>query len=1141
MSKTFRLFISSTFDDFTQERETLQTKVFPFVKKYAAEKGYTFQPIDLRWGVSDEAQFDQKTLVLCLDEVRACKTHVSPNFLVMIGDRYGWIPLPYIIEEQELNKLLSLMIEEEKTLLKEWYKLDVNQIPTSYVLKERIGNYTENDMWFPIENRLRDLLQKQANISSLTNSQKQKYFQSATDAEIQEGLLHFKSITPFQKETLNERDDSQHIFGFFRDVDTSTRCEHKFIKDDVDYSNTQEFKQAVQKNILVKNTLKIKTQQINEKKLNEEYLSEFERDILNFLKNKIDEQEKNDLSQSISPLLKELEAQNYFAITKRKNFLSQEEPRKFITNYIHNDQREALVVYGKSGSGKSALMSKAIQEQEETLESKIVYRFVGATAHSSTTMEVLSSIFEELSIDISAISKEDNFEEFSYRVYDAWFLIKEKTTIFIDAVDQFHNKDQFLWLPQKLPSNVKIIISTLVDNNYKEDSQYFELLKSKTENLIQIPKFDTPIELLKNILLEYNRTLDNYQEEYFLKQYNKVESPLYVTLAAQEIKNWKSGDTSQTLASSQKELISEYIGNLTDLYHHDKEFVTAVLFLLYVSKDGLSEDELLELLAQNEDFINRMAPETWHKNLNKELPLIHWSRLHTQLKPFLSSKTQNGKELMYFFHREFEDVIANSKDIFYAYKGMLKSSISLISKYQNNEYKTNRWGYLFFIATITASKRYDDKDAISLESKKLLIEIGQMLLPITNFEWIKQYVLTGLSNIEIYESQQENSLSLLAAQHLTHLSFMLSLQEDSLRYDFLAISTGTKLATLYTVNNQQTLSQEILASTAEVQNILHTTIIEELDSEAIDVWIEKTTSDSIEDLTYQYIKHLIDSDIDTVYVQQVLKPNQEWLDDIFDPLYIISGTIYTNFASTNNFLTQQQFKEAHPILQELEDQLSRFYMQYPQYRDFEYCQTLNEEKKFVANQLEVNYYNIVILFASSLLGLGEEGLAKNVLDGIEDEINSSYEKDSKIFAGVYIKYLASYAAYADKDKEQAVTNVNTAFTISTAEYETTPYSWSEMYLTSLNSMILVLNYSGEEAKGLKYALISVEVARKLYKKNKNRFIWQYLNTLLSLAISHGYLKNKKKARGLAYIVLGLAPSEYFKTQANEILRLASNS
>ena len=55
-AKTFRLFISSTFNDFRREREVLQTKVFPEVREYCASQGYIFQPIDLRWGVSREAQ-----------------------------------------------------------------------------------------------------------------------------------------------------------------------------------------------------------------------------------------------------------------------------------------------------------------------------------------------------------------------------------------------------------------------------------------------------------------------------------------------------------------------------------------------------------------------------------------------------------------------------------------------------------------------------------------------------------------------------------------------------------------------------------------------------------------------------------------------------------------------------------------------------------------------------------------------------------------------------------------------------------------------------------------------------------------------------------------------------------------------------
>ena len=95
--QTFRLFVSSTFSDFEKERDVLRKDVFPEVQRYYEEHGHVFQPIDLRWGVTNEAQLDQKTLELCLNEVQSCKSHSHPNFLIMLGDRYGWVPLPYYI------------------------------------------------------------------------------------------------------------------------------------------------------------------------------------------------------------------------------------------------------------------------------------------------------------------------------------------------------------------------------------------------------------------------------------------------------------------------------------------------------------------------------------------------------------------------------------------------------------------------------------------------------------------------------------------------------------------------------------------------------------------------------------------------------------------------------------------------------------------------------------------------------------------------------------------------------------------------------------------------------------------------------------------------------------------------------------
>ncbi len=92
---TFRIFISSTFKDFASEREALQEHVFPVLRQVCLEAGSRFQAVDLRWGVSEEAGHDQKTMEICLSEIIRCQqVSPRPNFLVFLGDRYGWCPLP---------------------------------------------------------------------------------------------------------------------------------------------------------------------------------------------------------------------------------------------------------------------------------------------------------------------------------------------------------------------------------------------------------------------------------------------------------------------------------------------------------------------------------------------------------------------------------------------------------------------------------------------------------------------------------------------------------------------------------------------------------------------------------------------------------------------------------------------------------------------------------------------------------------------------------------------------------------------------------------------------------------------------------------------------------------------------------------
>jgi hypothetical protein len=48
-SRTFRVFVSSTFSDLKAERNALQEKVFPRLRDLALSHGCRFQAIDLRW------------------------------------------------------------------------------------------------------------------------------------------------------------------------------------------------------------------------------------------------------------------------------------------------------------------------------------------------------------------------------------------------------------------------------------------------------------------------------------------------------------------------------------------------------------------------------------------------------------------------------------------------------------------------------------------------------------------------------------------------------------------------------------------------------------------------------------------------------------------------------------------------------------------------------------------------------------------------------------------------------------------------------------------------------------------------------------------------------------------------------------
>ena len=105
-----RVFVSSTFSDLKHERNELQRKVFPKLEQLCLRRGFQFQAIDLRWGVPTEAGLDHRTMRICFEELqRSQEISPEPNFLVLLGNRYGWRPLPEDISVDQFKKLADLL------------------------------------------------------------------------------------------------------------------------------------------------------------------------------------------------------------------------------------------------------------------------------------------------------------------------------------------------------------------------------------------------------------------------------------------------------------------------------------------------------------------------------------------------------------------------------------------------------------------------------------------------------------------------------------------------------------------------------------------------------------------------------------------------------------------------------------------------------------------------------------------------------------------------------------------------------------------------------------------------------------------------------------------------------------------------
>ncbi len=1100
----------------------------------------------------------------------------------MAGDRYGWIPLPYVIEKNEYKNILQLVENnEDKELLNSWYKLDENQIPASYILTERKNEYEKYEAWEKIETKLRDILQRVVLKTNIKEKNKNKYFQSATEAEVIEGIFKYLDKTPFQNKLLEkdknlEKIDYENVYAYIRKIESfdDETLKDKFV--DSDLSKVNNFKNEIKKSIDNKNILKSNANLINisqnEKNgsLNYKYEtikyeeSIFEKTMIEYLKSSIDKYVKT--KDMTSEELEKLE-QLRFKNDKLKDFIegSRIKVLETIDNYIASNENQSLVVYGKSGLGKSSLMAKAIENAEDRYKDskKIIYRFVGSTANLTNTPLILISILKELGIneEIRKVKNPQTMEEepekiedFYFRVHEHLNFISQDTIIFLDAVDQLSNNDEFLWLPNKLVNNLKIIITALEDENYKEDSAYFTDLKSKTTNIYPLEEFEEndAEKLIQNILERYDRTITQTQMDYLLNIYNNIKTPLYLSVAAQELRHWKSNDNSQALATSQKEIIEEFIENLTKLYHHDKEFIKRVFSYLYLS-DGLSESELLEILSSDEEFLYKMAPDTYHKNETNELPVVIWARLHSQIKEFLKLENKDNAETISFFHREFNYVFKNQKDkkvipekllTFQKNKEIHEQLIELLQKlivkHQNEEFDSNRWGILYveivknyhlkyefeylpnpnsklykWIFTVSALNNNYTKDLMIYCNGSLVdSQSSNKTIDMNIFTKMFYFVSKSLyiQDKKKWEEYYLNSLIALSSslKSVELVNDAIKLEKESLEIlEKLYIQNNEKWLVSYTINlnvlgNSYYKKNDFKEAIKYIEGYVG--IVKEQYLIDKKTWSDKYTLGLINLASCFKSNRQIDEAIklekksleilEKLCINDKHEPNKIYISNLNN----LASSFYEKYHDIP--LENKYFYEAVNYSKKAKEILEKAYEKDKNKWVESYTNNLNNlasiYKEYDRYQKSEEYFQEII----------------NLENKCYEIRKSYYEENNDRWADDYIIILNNLADFwRHRDLNKSIEYAKEALGILEKLYEQDKERWAENYIRSLNNFASSLKSTGEIEESIKYSKELFTILEKLYNQDKEKWTENYTKSLNNFALTLNNFASSLKLTG----------------------------
>jgi tetratricopeptide (TPR) repeat protein len=740
-----RVFVSSTFSDLKAERNALARDVFPKLEHYCLLRGFQFEAIDLRWGVPGEAALDHRTMRICFDELRrAQEVSPRPNFLILLGDRYGWQPLAEWANEKEFVDLAWAAAEIDNEcdrnsgdpglasrILADWYRRDDNADPVEYVLRSRLDwpghdawddEDAEKRAWETVEKTLWEII----NRAWRTRNFDRRFVNPPEPHELLSSIVKFQASATEQeiwRGALAVPDAEKHVVAWYRTIrnrgefEGDGRLRDFFDRDSGLGEHAATLRAELQRRLGQVGDNEHPPALVDLRESADGQSLEVTGDHLNSMCGEIEESLRKIIDEEISEYWRpgggrdgnaasresgpgtptegrklELEQQTHERFGEERapapGFVGREDELAKIAAYLQDaSDRKPLVVYGPSGTGKTAILARAAQIAREQRKDRVFLRFLGTTPQSSNLNALLTSLCRELrpaeerekDLPVELRLLQDEFDRLL-----ATATAEQPILLFLDAIDQLDEADgarQTYWLRVPLPEHVKAVVSCIRNEDTPEqpdklNEPYRAFERRKLlEDSIEVASL-TAAEAMRAIDLwlaharagEGTRILQAGQRrvvEARIRTSEACRRPLYLRVLAEEARQWPSWLEPERIVLGENiaELIGAMFTRLEDKAVHGPELVTAAMGYLVAARRGLSQNEMLEVLWADEDYRRHLEEQS--RKTNHELPegatripIALWSRLRHDLDPYLSERDAPGAVVIGIYHREVEFVVS---------------------------------------------------------------------------------------------------------------------------------------------------------------------------------------------------------------------------------------------------------------------------------------------------------------------------------------------------------------------------------------------------------------------------------------------------------------------------------------------------